>query len=179
MLVMTQDAQDVGEPVFGTIASEPSWEDVFATELPRVFNFLRYRLGSEALAEDLTSVTFEKAWRHRRRYRRDLAKFSTWLLSIARNAAIDHRRTEPRHLPLEVADQAPAAGTPEDEVARHSNFARLTALMDQLAERERELLALKYGAGATNRAIAQITGLSESNVGTILHRAVATLRSRW
>jgi RNA polymerase sigma-70 factor (ECF subfamily) len=179
MWVMTQDAQDVGEPLFGTIAGEPSWEDVFANELPRVFNFLRYRLGSETLAEDLTSVTFEKAWRQRRRYRRDLAKFSTWLLSIARNAAIDHRRTERRHAPLEAADQAPAAVTPEDEAALQSNFARLSALLGQLGERERELLALKYGAGATNRAIAQVTGLSESNVGTILHRAVTTLRARW
>jgi RNA polymerase sigma-70 factor, ECF subfamily len=38
---------------------------------------------------------------------------------------------------------------------------------------------LKYGAGATNRAISEVTGLSESNVGTILHRAVQTLREKW
>jgi len=38
---------------------------------------------------------------------------------------------------------------------------------------------LKYGAEATNRAIAALTGLSESNVGTILHRVVADLRSAW
>ena len=44
---------------------------------------------------------------------------------------------------------------------------------------KRELVALKYGAGATNRAIAKLTGLSESNVGTILHRTVAALRAAW
>ena len=44
---------------------------------------------------------------------------------------------------------------------------------------ERELLALKYGADLTNRAIARVTGLSESNVGTILHRTVLALRTRW
>jgi RNA polymerase sigma-70 factor (ECF subfamily) len=38
---------------------------------------------------------------------------------------------------------------------------------------------LKYGAGATNRAIAKLTGLSESNVGTIVHRVVETLRRDW
>ncbi|HKC11419.1 MAG TPA: sigma factor-like helix-turn-helix DNA-binding protein, partial [Vicinamibacteria bacterium] len=53
------------------------------------------------------------------------------------------------------------------------------ALLDELPERNRGLLALKYGAGATNRAIARLTGLSESNVGTILHRVVTALRSRW
>lgn len=176
---MNESVQDAGEPACTAAASQPAWDLVFAQELPRVYNFLRYRLGSEALAEDLTSVTFEKAWRHRHRYRRDLAKFSTWLLTIARNVAVDYRRTEPQHAPLEAAENETAAGTPEEEAVLRSNFARLSALLAVLGERERELLALKYGAGATNRAIAEVTGLSESNVGTIVHRAVATLRARW
>ena len=45
--------------------------------------------------------------------------------------------------------------------------------------RERELLALKYGAELTNRAITRVTGLSESNVGTILHRTIQQLRAGW
>jgi RNA polymerase sigma-70 factor (ECF subfamily) len=179
MQKMSEDVQEVGEPLCSTITREPSWDLVFVEELPRVFNFFRYRFGSETLAEDLTSITFEKAWRHRHRYRRDLAKFSTWLLTIARNVAVDHRRMEPHHAPLEAAENATAGGTPEEEAVLRSNFARLSALLGGLGDRERELLALKYGAGATNRAIADFTGLSESNVGTILHRTVATLRSRW
>ncbi len=74
------------------------------------------------------------------------------------------------------ADQLPR---PEEEAVIHSNFVRLTALVSVLPERERELLALKYGAGATNRAIADVTGLSESNVGTLLHRTVQKLRTEW
>jgi RNA polymerase sigma-70 factor (ECF subfamily) len=58
-------------------------------------------------------------------------------------------------------------------------MARLTALLATLPDRDRELLSLKYGAGLTNRAIARITGLSESNVGTIVHRAVQALRAAW
>jgi RNA polymerase sigma-70 factor (ECF subfamily) len=72
-----------------------------------------------------------------------------------------------------------ATGTPEDDAVRHSNGERLAALLQSLPERERELLAMKYGAGMTNRAIATATGLTESNVGTIVHRAVQTLRERW
>lgn len=157
----------------------PDWDAVYAEQLPRVYNFLRYRLGDEALAQDLTSRTFEKAWVQRHRYRSDLAGFSTWLLSIARNVAVDHHRTLHLHAPLEEAADAPAEGTPEEEALIRSNFARLSVLLAQLPERQRELLALKYGAGATNRAIAEVTGLSESNVGTILHRAVEALRARW
>ncbi len=72
-----------------------------------------------------------------------------------------------------------AEGSPEEDAVISSNFARLCKLVGALDEREQELLALKYGGGATNRAIAEVTGLSESNVGTILHRAVATLRAHW
>jgi len=175
---MTTDVHETS--VFlGAESDQPNWQAVYAEQLPKVYNFLRYRLGNEAIAEDLTSRTFEKAWRERHRYRRELASFYTWLLRIARNVAVDHLRTAHEHEPLEEAQDAPADGTPEEEAVIRSNFARLTALVSTLPERERELLALKYGAGATNRAIADVTGISESNVGTILHRTVQTLRARW
>jgi RNA polymerase sigma-70 factor (ECF subfamily) len=160
-------------------SAEPDWDAVYAEQLPRVYNFFRYRVRDTAAAEDLTSQTFEKAWRARHRYRRDLAGFTTWLLAIARNVAIDHRRSHREHAPLEYAAEVPAVGTPEDTQTHASDRERLAALIELLPERDRELLALKYGAGATNRAIAEITNLSESNVGTIIHRAVQTLRRDW
>jgi RNA polymerase sigma-70 factor (ECF subfamily) len=147
--------------------------------LPRVYNFFRYRFGNEALAEDLTSQTFEKAWIARRRYRRDLAGFGTWLFRIARNVGVDHLRSQRLHLPLEAAEEVAAPGTPEERNARASDIERLVTLIEALPAREQELVALKYGAEATNRAIAKLTGISESNVGTILHRVVATLRQQW
>jgi len=159
--------------------TEPDWDAVYAEQLPRVYNFFRYRLGNEAHAEDLTSRTFEKAWAARSRYRRDLAGFSTWLISIARNVATDHLRAQRTHLPLEAAEDVAAKGTPHDDVANESDLARLSHLLKQLPQREQELVALKYGAEATNRAIAELTGLSESNVGTILHRVVQALRRDW
>ncbi len=53
------------------------------------------------------------------------------------------------------------------------------ASLNKFPDRERELVALKYGAELTNREIARMTGLSESNVGTILNRVVAKLRNEW
>jgi RNA polymerase sigma-70 factor, ECF subfamily len=165
--------------LWGVATAEPNWDAVYTEQLPRVYNFFRYRLGNDAHAEDLTSRTFEKAWSARARYRRDLAGFSTWLLSIARNVAIDHLRAQRPHLPLEAAEDVSAPGTPHDDVAKQSDLARLGALLEKLPQREQELVALKYGAEATNRAIAELTGLSESNVGTILHRVVQALRRDW
>jgi RNA polymerase sigma-70 factor (ECF subfamily) len=158
---------------------EVDWDAVYTEQLPRVYNFFRYRCGNTADAEDLTSITFEKAWRGRERYRRDKGSFSTWLFTIARNAAVDHYRGRPPVVALDQAAAVATAGTPEEESARASDAARLAVLLGTLSDRDRELIALKYGAEMTNRDIARATGLSESNVGTILHRAVQALRERW
>jgi RNA polymerase sigma-70 factor (ECF subfamily) len=84
------------------------------------------------------------------------------------------------HLPLEQAEDVPAQSiNPEDAMVQGSDAERLASLLATLPERDRELMALKYGAGMTNRAIARATGLSESNIGTILHRTVQTLRELW
>lgn len=159
--------------------AEPDWDAVYADQLPRVFNFFRYRCGDHADAEDLTSRTFEKAWRSRHRYRRDVAAFSTWLMSIARNVAVDHLRSRRLHVSLDEAAAVTAGATPEDEAARRSDAAHLSRLLKTLPDRDRDLVALKYGAGLTNRQIAQSTGLSESNVGTLLHRITVGLRAQW
>ena len=49
--------------------SEEEFERVYRIELPRIYNFFRYRVGDGPIAEDLTADTFEKAWRKRHRYR--------------------------------------------------------------------------------------------------------------
>ena len=177
---MGLDAELTDRMMWRTSAAEPDWNTVFTEQLPRVYNYFRYRLGNEADIQELTSRTFEKAWRARKRYRRERAGVGTWLLRIAHNVAIDHFRLSRDYEPLEVVeDSAAAECSPEQEQESASDMARLEALVPTLPTRDRELLALKYGAGATNREIATITGLSESNVGTILHRTVQALRDRW
>jgi RNA polymerase sigma-70 factor (ECF subfamily) len=159
--------------------NELNWDALYTQQAPRVFNYFRFRLGS-ADVEELTARTFEHAWRARARYRRDLAGFSTWLFKIAQNIGTDHLRARRQHLPIDAALDVATEGAPDREAERHSDLARLARLCAELPERERELIALKYGAAINNnRLIAQLTGLSESNVGTILHRVVQTLRERW
>ena len=162
-----------------TPATDADWDAVYAEQMPRVYNFFRYRVGDDHAAEDLTSITFEKAWSARHRYQRDQAGFATWLFAIARNVAIDHyRRTRP-FAPLEDAESLAGSADPAGEAERRSDCERLLRLLARLPQRERELLSLKYGAGLTNRAIARLMGLGESNVGTILHRSIAGLRASW
>lgn len=155
------------------------WDAVYWDAMPRVYNFFRYRIGDDQLAEDLTASTFLRAWRSRDHYAADVAAFSTWLFSIAQNLAVDHFR---RHKPVLALDDLPHLhddNTIEDLIERRLDSSRLSVLLERLTPRERELIALKYGAELTNRAIAQVTGMSESNVGTTLHRTIQKLRQQW
>ncbi len=159
--------------------TEDDFEKLYRTELPRVYNFFRYRFGDNPLAEDLTSETFEKAWRNRDRYKRNLAAFSTWLFTIARRVAVDHYRKYRAEVSLDETPHLTADESMEDWAQQQADFAHLSILLAQLHDRDRELVALKYGAGLTNRTIAGLTGLTESNVGVILYRVVQTLRTEW
>ena len=161
------------------VVRQIDWEAVYADQMPRVYNFIRYRTQDDAVAEDLTAVTLEKAWRHRHRYRRDQGAFSTWLFTIARNVVIDHLRRTQTTVPLDAAPPPSDHRSVEDELERHDDRQRLGRLLSQLPAREQELIAFKYGAGLANRAIARLSGLSETNVGTILHRVVGRLRAQW
>ncbi|TFH48951.1 MAG: sigma-70 family RNA polymerase sigma factor [Lysobacterales bacterium] len=164
---------------FRAAATEMDFEALYHEHLPQIYNYFRYRIGDGPQAEDLTSKTFEKAWRNRSRYRRDLAAFSTWLFTIARRVGVDHYRKQRPQTPLEDQIHLSMDENLEDKVQHQADIHRLSVLLARLADRDRELVALKYGAGLTNRTIAGLTGLSESNVGVKLHRALQMLRSEW
>jgi RNA polymerase sigma-70 factor (ECF subfamily) len=163
-------------------AKPVDWEEVFVVGLPRVFNYFRFHGLEDAEAEDLTAATFEKAWYARDAYRPDRAGFSTWLITIAHNTLVDYFRSRRAEVNLEALEEraiSPAQNIGLEEAAQKREEAeRLRRLLLDLPEREQELLALKYGAGMTNRAIARMTGLSETNIGTILNRAIAALRAQ-
>lgn len=163
----------------GASAEELDWDALYSDQLPRIYNYFRFRVGTDADAEDLTALTFERAWRAREHYRQDLAGFSTWLFTIAHNTAVDFLRSRRPQVSLDSIEEVAADGTPEEDAELHSNLRRMAELTVHLSEREQELIALKYGAELHNRQIAGLTGLTESNVGTILHRAVQTLRRQW
>lgn len=176
---MTTDSAILNPGLARAATAEADWDALFAEQLPRIHDFFRYRVGDGPEAEDLTSITFEKAWRNRGRYRKDLGAFTTWLYTIARRVAIDHVRARRDHRSLDEAVHIAAGETPEDVAVRRSDLERLLSLLDTLPERERELVALRYGAELSHREIARATGLGESNVGTILHRTVTSLRARF
>ena len=146
---------------------------------PRVYNYVYYRVNNYHDAEDLTGLIFYKLFEKRSLYCPDKAPIFAWVFSIARNTVTDYYRKCARDIaaPLEAAENimdlrlGPEAIAEVNETKRHLHRA-LTSLND----RERDIIALKFWGGLTNREIAKAIGLSESNIGVILYRAMRRLR---
>lgn len=145
-----------------------------------VFNYCLFRVNDSAAAEDLTADTFERAWRARRSYRPERANFNTWLFTICRHVVTDWQRRQQRR-PLTTLDDRQADDHPslEAQVAALEQQQQLRGLLQTLDPDDQELIALKFGAGMTNRQIAQLAGKSETAVGSALHRVMQKLRTRW
>jgi RNA polymerase sigma factor (sigma-70 family) len=146
---------------------------------PRVYNYMRFRCSDPQTADDLTSVVFEKALREIAHYQAERAPFAVWLFTIARNALTDHLRAGQRHpwltLDLLRGHSNPDHSTEEGLIETETRDSLIRALA-RLSERERDLIALKFQAGLNNRQIAEMTHLSESNVGVTVFRAIQRLR---
>jgi RNA polymerase sigma factor (sigma-70 family) len=152
---------------------------LYEQHMPGIYRYVHYRVGNVHLAEDLTSTVFEKALTNFRRYRPDRAAMLTWLMAIARNTIIDHFRRQGRkqEMTLDNADDLLSNNeSPEQEVIKKEELSRLRFCLARLSSQEQEIISCKFGAEMKNRQVAKVLYLSESNVGTILFRAVRKLR---
>lgn len=131
----------------------------------RVYSYVAYRIGAGADAEDITSDVMLRAVRYRSSYDPSKGKPVTWLLGIARTCIDDHLVTRP----LVLRDQDDSAAPGELEVVTIDRMAVGQAVA-QLDARDRELVALRYGADLSTRQIADILGLSRNAVDVALHR---------
>jgi RNA polymerase sigma-70 factor, ECF subfamily len=136
----------------------------------RVYAYVAYRVGDGPDAEDLTSETFERALRYRKSYDPRKGEPIAWLLGIAKRC-IDGRGPT-MEFASEYADE-PSRADLEEETIRRLTIARAVGTLD---ERDRELIALRYGADLTARQIAELLGARTNAIEVALHRALGRLR---
>jgi RNA polymerase sigma-70 factor (ECF subfamily) len=151
---------------------------VYDDEVWSVYGFFAYRLPSVTDAEDLTQRTFERALRAWGRFDPARAPVRVWLLTIARNLLIDHYRADVwgrQQTIEEVPEGELGSEMPEPDLGLEPELA--TALAE-LAPRDREVLALRFGGDLNGPEIAAMTGLSLANVQQILSRSLRRLRKR-
>ena len=156
--------------------AELAFERLYSSSRDDVYAYVASLLRDPAAAEEVTASAFERAYRKRSRFDPSRGEPRAWLFGIARNAALDELRRRGRQADL-VAEPADLVSTPAHESAEASERRLvLSAALTLLEPRERELIALKFFAGLANAEIAAVVGVTESNAGTRLHRAVTKLR---
>jgi len=140
-----------------------------------VFAYVATLLRDRGAAEDVTALAFERAFRKREKFDSRRGSPRSWLFGIARNAALDELRNRRRTSALATEPVSDAAG-PDDEADLALRRAAVRTALADLPAREREVIALKFHAGLDNAELAGVLGISVSNAGTRLHRALTTLR---
>ena len=136
----------------------------------RVYSYVAYRLGDGPDAEDVTADVFERAVRYQSSYDPTKGEPIAWLIGIARRSL---------HSPAghETGVAVPEAAAPDDVEAETLRRLDVSAAVRSLPTRERELIALRYGADLSARQIGELVDMSTNAVEVALHRALARLRS--
>jgi RNA polymerase sigma-70 factor (ECF subfamily) len=133
-------------------------------------------LGDRSAAEDVTALAFERLFRSRSRLdpRRGTAR--AWLFAIARNAALDELRRRRRRSRLEPDLELPGTEDPAEALEDIERRAAVRDALLALPPRDREIVLLKFHGQLSNSELARALGISESNAGTRLYRALTRLR---
>ena len=131
-----------------------------------VYAYVAYRVGHGPDAEDITSEVFERALRYRESYDPKRGEPTAWLIGIARRC-VNGASFDPPHSPDEVEDRPAPDDVAEQAVRRIS----LADAVSTLGERDRELIALRYGADLTGREIGEILEMSANAVDVAVHLA--------
>ncbi len=161
-------------------APKPDVAELHDEHVWSVYGFFAYHRLPRQDVEDLTQATFERAIRAFSRYDPSRAGIKTWLIAIAQNVLIDHHRRERsrRHVSIDAGlDEALLGSTPGPE-GRFELSPQLACALATLSEREREVIALRFGDELSGPEIAALLDLSLANVQQIASRALRKLRAR-
>jgi RNA polymerase sigma factor (sigma-70 family) len=162
-------------PLAGAVQTE-GFAEFYERTFPRVYAYVASLLRDGSAAEDVTAQAFERAYRKRRSYRPARGSMDAWIFGIARNAALDELRRRKRRAVLETDPEDEVSPAPEDQAELAVRREAVRAALASLDGQERDLIALKFAGGLSNGEIARVLRMSESNVGTRLHRTITKLR---
>ena len=155
----------------------PSFAAVAEELLDDVYGYLLYLTKNWAVAEDLTSETFEAAMRKWRRFDPARGTPRSWLLAIARSTALDWFRADARRRKRE--EKAGAAERHEESTAFAGSFSpELAESLERLSAGEREVVVLRIVLDLDGEEVARLLGITPTAVSTRLSRALTKLEER-
>lgn len=168
---------------------QAAFQDIFRKFSPRILQYARRFIASEARAEELTQDVFVQVFRFRRRYRPQ-SKLSTWIYTIATNVCLNELRRPERRLRVDLWDRRnaeeesregpplpdPSARTPEENTSARELSRRLEAAVADLPPKQRATLLLSRVDGLAYKDVGEALGCSEGAVKALLFRATQSLK---
>jgi RNA polymerase sigma-70 factor (ECF subfamily) len=148
-----------------------AFEDLYRRYARAVFGLALRRLGDRGRAEDAVQETFASIWRSAKSYRPERGAGAPWLFAVARNAIVDRSRAR-GDVPADVPDEADLDPGPPDRAEQSWVAWRVHSALEELPEREREVLALAYWSGLSQSEVAEFLGIP---LGTVKTRTRAGL----
>jgi len=161
--------------------SDPeAFGELYLRNLERIYNYIYYRVGNTADAEDLTASTFHQALGSINRYIDQGVPFAAWLYRIAHNLVANHHRARGRWR-MTSLDDLELSGSPAErpEQAAEGNERRraLWSAINRQPEERQRLLILKFTERLSNEEIGRLMGRTESSIKSLYFRTLKALKA--
>ena len=148
-----------------------AFEQLYSRYARPVFGLALRRLGDRGRAEDAVQETFASVWRSAGSYKPERGPGAPWLYAVARNAIVDRARSR-SEIPAEIPDEPATGPGPPDQAEQNWVAWRVHRALEELPEREREVIQLAYWSGLSQSEVAEFLGLP---LGTVKTRTRAAL----
>ncbi|MEI7603500.1 MAG: sigma-70 family RNA polymerase sigma factor [bacterium] len=159
------------------------FDEVYRYYFPKIFGYCLNRLANKELAEDITSEVFLKVTRDLSKYKlQENIRFGSWLYRVAHNLIIDfYRKNKKYHyVSSNEDDEIIDEKTNTEKQAYITESQKMIAeVMKKLKPRYQEVISLKYFMERDNEEIAEILGMTKSNVALLTHRALKSFRDKY
>ena len=179
----TKPSREVNQPRNNLNLGKREFQDLYDHTHMAVFRYIyAYHGGPIQEVEDLTTQTFLRAWKSRKGFNGNQRAAFSWLLKIARNLVIDsYRRSQKNQDLVDIEKQIiPSGGqTPEELVAQQEQIRILWNLLDDLPDRQQDIIVLRYILGWRVKDIASHLDLGENHVSVLIRRTLAKLKRSW
>jgi RNA polymerase sigma-70 factor (ECF subfamily) len=149
-----------------------AFEQLYRRYARSVFGLALRRLGDRSRAEDAVQETFASVWRSARSYRPDRGPGAPWLYAVARNVDRTRVRSE---TPMEAPDEPELAAGPLERAEQSWVAWRVHRALEELPEREREVVSLAYWSGLSQSEVAEFLGIPLGTVKTRTRSALGRL----
>ncbi|MBF9032054.1 sigma-70 family RNA polymerase sigma factor [Rhodobacterales bacterium HKCCE3408] len=161
-----------------TLGDRKAFEALYDATAAKLFSVTLRILKDRALAEDALQEVYIKIWHRAGQYQANGLSPMTWLITVARNHAIDRLRTQKAPTaPLDVAEILPEPGPgPEAQAVAAGERTRLQACLDTLEDGRAEMVRRCYLDGATYKELADAADVPLNTVRTWLRRSLLKLR---